>query len=544
MMSKTNMLSDYERSLLLPYFDDKYYLQLYPDLAGCTMSLLEHYHMHGWREGRNPNARFNTIYYLRCHPDIAQAQINPLLHYAMAGISEGRSVVRRLDAWRHRLEMPRDEKLGVFRILKGSVIQTFALQEQIIKKLCNAELVISVSHDDYATNTGGIQNVVYDEQRAANERGWHYLHLSPAYHVPRLAEPVQAHSFEVGVRLDGEFIGLTLMDSIIHLVGELRNKVNILSVVIHHMMSHCPELLAKLVQVSGCKVPIVWAHDFFYSCPSYTLLRNDVVFCGGPPVTSTACHICRYGEERPSHMVRIKNFFDTIKPVLLAPSQSALETLQKAVQLPTSASVDVPIGKLVVGPSLHRRGLGRPGQPLRIAHIGGRQFHKGWPHFEELAIQFQNDKRYEFFQLGHPDGPALPKCIDNIPVSVTCNARNRMVEAISEHSIDVALVWSFWPETFCFTAYEALAGGAFLITHDGSGNVPKIVEQYPEHGVVLHDFAELQSFLAGDKLTSLVGQSNRIRGAIVTGSNTVGWILKNVFVFDHHSTSFVEENVS
>ena len=52
--------------------------------------------------------------------------------------------------------------------------------------------------------------------------------------------------------------------------------------VVHHLMGHIPELILDLLRVTGAQRPVAWVHDFFTLCPSYTLMRNDVAFCGGP----------------------------------------------------------------------------------------------------------------------------------------------------------------------------------------------------------------------------------------------------------------------
>ncbi|WP_056004482.1 LysM peptidoglycan-binding domain-containing protein [Sphingomonas sp. Leaf67] len=75
-------------------FDPVYYANTYDDLAGIAndpIALRAHWQNSGWREGRNPNADFDTRYYLASNPDVAAAGINPLEHYANYGAGEGRA---------------------------------------------------------------------------------------------------------------------------------------------------------------------------------------------------------------------------------------------------------------------------------------------------------------------------------------------------------------------------------------------------------------------------------------------------------------------
>lgn len=71
--------------------DSAYYLTAYADIAAAGVSARDHYHLHGWREGRDPNAVFDTSWYLQAYSDVRQAGIDPLEHYVTYGWKEGRS---------------------------------------------------------------------------------------------------------------------------------------------------------------------------------------------------------------------------------------------------------------------------------------------------------------------------------------------------------------------------------------------------------------------------------------------------------------------
>ncbi len=71
-------------------FDKAYYDAQNPDVAASGMDAETHFLTFGWREGRNPNALFNTSYYLAHNPDVAAAGLDPLIHYDLAGWKEGR----------------------------------------------------------------------------------------------------------------------------------------------------------------------------------------------------------------------------------------------------------------------------------------------------------------------------------------------------------------------------------------------------------------------------------------------------------------------
>jgi hypothetical protein len=71
-------------------FDYAYYLQHNPDVAAAGVDPLQHYETFGWKEGRNPNALFDTNGYLATYTDVRDAHVNPLDHYHQSGWREGR----------------------------------------------------------------------------------------------------------------------------------------------------------------------------------------------------------------------------------------------------------------------------------------------------------------------------------------------------------------------------------------------------------------------------------------------------------------------
>ncbi|GBU18865.1 MULTISPECIES: Ig-like domain-containing protein [Methylobacterium] len=72
-------------------FDTKGYLAAYADVRAANVDPLLHYDTNGWREGRDPSAAFDTRAYEATYGDVAAANVNPLTHYLTNGALEGRS---------------------------------------------------------------------------------------------------------------------------------------------------------------------------------------------------------------------------------------------------------------------------------------------------------------------------------------------------------------------------------------------------------------------------------------------------------------------
>jgi hypothetical protein len=295
--------------------------------------------------------------------------------------------------------------------------------------------------------------------------------------------------------------------------------------VCHHLLGHAPELLVDLLEASGAERPICWVHDFFTLCPSYGLMRNDVAFCAAPALLSQACTVCCYGEERVRHAERMARFFRDTGPNVLAPSEAALDFWLRNSALHHLDHGVLPHARLVMAPNAIEIATDGEPRPLRVAHLGSAETYKGWHVFRELASVFEGDPRYTFLHLGSPGPPDRPGSVRHIPVTVTATDRYAMVEAVAEARVDVAILWPLCFETFCFTAHEALAGGAFVLTHADAGNLwPAVVRNAPAQGCTVADEQALFDLLESGGLKTVVDSAQRRRGALIPGGGTLAWL--------------------
>ena len=85
-MVKLKHNSDYMTVSKSKYFDKKWYLKKYPDVAKAKVDPITHYLNDGWKEGRNPGPKFDTESYLKRHPDCKE---NPLVHFETIGRDKG-----------------------------------------------------------------------------------------------------------------------------------------------------------------------------------------------------------------------------------------------------------------------------------------------------------------------------------------------------------------------------------------------------------------------------------------------------------------------
>lgn len=75
-----------------PFFDRDFYLREYRDVRLAGVDPVSHFAEHGWKEGRNPSALFNTSMYRSEHSAILDDHENPLVHYMEKGLFSGLSI--------------------------------------------------------------------------------------------------------------------------------------------------------------------------------------------------------------------------------------------------------------------------------------------------------------------------------------------------------------------------------------------------------------------------------------------------------------------
>ena len=489
-----------ERAVAVAEFDADFYLEQYPHLRGAELEPLDHFLLHGWREGLDPVPWFSIRDYLADNPDVAEAGINPFVHYVTIGRSEGRAPRSRL-GFRYKIiaaRRPLDARLANAaaraRRVKAELPEAFA--GAVTESRTGLEDVhITFSHDDYFRNIGGVQLCLQHESARMAQMGIDHLHLHPgtSWPVLRRGEPAL-----IGVMLNGRAVGAYAPEVIARGLAAARAKRRGRgSFAIHNLLGHNVDEVVAILAAAGLKAGFFWLHDFTSLCAGYQLLRNDVQDCGAPAPDSAACGICLYGPGRMPQVSEHERLFRKLDLTVVSPSQVTLDFWR--------ASWSYPARRAVIHPHLKASARGpapaRATGPLRIAFLGQPSVHKGWPVFAEMATEFSGDPRYRFFHLGGRRDRRTPAEFHRVVVSQS--EPRVMQEALERLDIDVAVIWSIFRETYCLAAYEAMAAGCAIVTSPDSANVAAMVEGGDAPGRVLADEAALAQALADGALLGL-----------------------------------------
>ncbi|GEM_PF-450456 len=508
------VFADNEADLIRTAFDPLFYLANNSDVAEQGIDPLAHFCAEGWRENRDPCCDFSTRHYLDTNPDVAALGMNPFWHYLATGRNEGRAARHpggpRVERLRDRA--PLDAIVTEWRAGRDGrrpdkLLSVATIQKQLALAAGGmGHLIVAVTHDDHHRVSGGIQFCIQREEALAAGRGIAYLSLYPFQPLPRLAHPDEDPDPLVQLVLAGTGIGCAPMSTVIEAVGNAAAGLSATEFVIHHLLGHAPELVTRLVRAAGTDRCSFWLHDYFSLCPGFTLQRNGLTFCGAPGTGSNACALCLYGKERRDHAARIARLFESLKVDVLAPSEVARDLWAAKFGAPAFSLSVLP--HMALNWDRRDTALPQPQGPVSVAFLGTPAEHKGWPEFQDIVRRHATDGRYRFLFLGAGKTPMTG--LAHVPVHVTAGDQSAMIDAVCRNQVDIVLHWASWPETFSLSTFEALAGGAAVVTNPGSGNVAATVRAHAR-GLVLSDRPALDAFFTGDGADTLARDIRTLR---------------------------------
>jgi hypothetical protein len=487
--------------LVAQYLDQDFYLTNYPDIAAAGADPIRHYLDNGWRENRDPALSFSTRFYVENNPDVVAAGVNPFFHYLTAGKSEGRKAKHELGfRWDTLSRLaPVADQIAEMKAHRApaKLANATVLVEALRKGTANArKIIVSYSHDDFTRHVGGVQLLLRRELKLLTARNDVQIHCYPVSPLQFL--DTSGEDIALGVLIDGKHVGSFCASDVAIAMGNADLNSRDVCFIVHSLLGHNMDQTIRQLRATGATSGYLWIHDYSPIYNNYKLLRNDVEYNGYPKLGTLARELCEFARANFSHAQEFAKLFDEFKVELMSPSAAALDIWNASGILKPQASY------VVNHIRLHETSRKTPtaakrDRPLRVGFLGYPATHKGWPVFQELALKYAADPRYEFYHLGMGRKGGVPVTFREVSASET--NMDAMRAAVDADEIDVALIWSIWPETFCLTAYEALAGGATLITNKNAGNVVDIVAESGQ-GTVLNNEAQLHdAFDAGDFLS-------------------------------------------
>jgi hypothetical protein len=488
---------DFEIESCSKHFDPGYYKGeiMKAGINVADNDLCKHFCTIGWHMALDPCRWFSVESYLKEYGDILSANINPFFHYIVQGESEGRTGGLRVNKFEHVIDLLKpltSLKEEALFWKKQILIKSLYSQDELKRKILSdsgikKSIVLSISHDNYKINPGGVQVSIKREEAFFVEAGITYLHIYPLQPLPKLSNSSSA-LFLVGLILDGKFLGEMTLVGLFKVLSSAKLK----TIILHSMLAFNLDLLGTLMKSMGNPKVYYWAHDYFPFCESWTLTRNKVKFCGCPEAGSGECQICYYGTSRESHLNSYRKFLSRNKVNILCPSEDAkgryIELAHK-FKYPYESIKTIEHYKFVSSSFKNKNFSG----VIRIAFLGHPAQHKGWFDFTKLFYSKNLANICDFYHMGPKVSP-LGHGITSIPVNTSIDGDSAMTDAVKGNAIDLCVLWSNWPETFGITFVEAIQGEALVATSSCSGNISHMVKQLA-FGVVFDEVEELERWI-------------------------------------------------
>ena len=423
-------------------FDKDYYLYHNPDIKKSIFSPLKHFILYGAYEYRSPSDKFDTAFYLQTYPDIAASGINPLLHYIRNGKSEKR----------------------------------LAKEPEPLPLTKRTDAALIFDHN----LGGGTWTYVYNTLINASKSPKNLIILLTRYN------PAD-DSYFVEVRKNTNIIEKVSYKKEIHFFKAL-SESDYTSIIVNNLASW-PSTKNVLEWVSEYKKdnPTVSVefkgHDYYSVCPSFTLQDYTHRYCGirsDEEECNDCVHMC-YGhmflDRDNSEKFSVNNwrtmwdsFFTDTVDVFEVFSESSKKIFTQAYPVTASKMKLVPHEI----PSF---------ECFNIAILGHLSSYKGSEVVRQLC-KFADDNHITDIQL-HLFGWNVENVISPHLTETGAYQRHQLPEKLKKANIDLVFIPSTCPETFCYTAGEAIALGYPVACFNLGGQADQVRKS--EKGIILYD---------------------------------------------------------
>jgi glycosyltransferase involved in cell wall biosynthesis len=206
---------------------------------------------------------------------------------------------------------------------------------------------------------------------------------------------------------------------------------------------------------------VVTLHDYSSVCLRNHLVTREGLYCGLPG--GRPCADCDCAEARPGlDRVARHGAFYRAADRLLAPSR---DTATRIETLFGPLAITVAPHEEELPEPLPRRSL-RPGHARRIGVLGAIGAHKGADVVHALARDARRrGLDLAFTIVGYSDIPEKMAAMGVVETGRYADSAEALV-LLARHAVDLILIPSIWPETYCYTLSIALVSGLPVAVFD------------------------------------------------------------------------------
>lgn len=372
---------------------------------------------------------------------------------------------------------------GDFDVVTAGQLQKLAAEERPILEgtECDKPAVITISRKNFAEYLDGTSKFIREQMHLIRQQGKTHMHLYwMHYDLKRFRCNM------ISVVKNGREIGLYSLERLSHVLQKTEKLV------IHHLIGMDLDFLDRILESLPPHTEVIYyLHDYSCICSSIKLMRNNSEYCNAFRKGWSPCMSCTHSENRERiHAYHDRLFRTYGKMRLIAPSENVKQNISAAFGFAADRIEVIPHQTF----ETIRQEKPRVHSKIRIAYVGYKSPYKGWDTFKEVVERYRN--KYAFYCFGRTNETLDGVC--HVDVSFIEDGPLAMVKKLESHGIDIAFLWSVWPETYSYTYFESAAAGAFIMTNAWSGNISEQANRH-QNGAVLNDPAELYALLDNEE---------------------------------------------
>lgn len=356
--------------------------------------------------------------------------------------------------------------------------------------------IIAISHSNYLIKSAGIEKFLKEEESLLEQNNIKLIHIFPVIEINKILSKLKMPMQYVGINLAGKFKAIVEINKLTNYILKIlkQNKLNPIGIQIHHL--HGWDTVKLIAFIHAMALPVkIYIHD--YDTVSPYIMCNDVASeykYNIKKVSLPQYKNCKYYEAGKRYYQNIKLFFNAISNEIVqiyVPSDNTFKIWTSYFKEYKSITQIRPhaIYKLI-------NNFHKISSPLKIAYLGSTAEHKGYKEWKYLIKHLPSTK-YTYYYFGSA------KVNDEGVISVFVDFQRKdlpnMVEQLKQNNIDIAFMWSKAQETFCYTFYEAITAGAFVLSNDQSGNIADEIKKN-NYGKTFGNIGECISYLNSDKV--------------------------------------------
>lgn len=379
--------------------------------------------------------------------------------------------------------------------------------------------VLVLTHSDYLNTDAGVEKVIQGQQKLFLQNHINFIAVYPVRKDIELFGWVHSVTLPVyGLIVNGKNQGEIEYSRFL----ELLDTKNLLGIIVHELVTFQKnEKLFTFFDKAQCPV-YYFVHDYAMICYNHVLMRNNKEFCGTEPISFQKCKNCRFYIEGKLNESWQKKFVKRYQKITYLFPSSVVKNIWQNTFHAKNKLMIVPNTKF--GDTMENYPERPENKKIRIAFIGYGRVEKGWETWKRLCKRY--DGVYDLYLLG--DGECEGN-LTKIPVSVSKDGPNAMIDTIRQNHIDIAFLWSTVPETYSYTFFESYVTGCFVVTNELSGNICSMTNQF-HCGKVFGDEDGLFSFLddyeSVKESLALMYRKNRVHPVSLENNDEILSIVK------------------